>query len=68
MAQMSGFTVVVCSTVVATPLSHLMQVHAAKLLGRVEAQSLVDHLTKQAPQLIEDVIPKMVSIATLQRV
>ncbi len=68
MAQMSGFTVVDCSTVVATHLSHLMQVHAAKLLGRVEAQSLVDHLTKQAPQLIEDVIPKMVSIATLQRV
>ena len=68
MAQMSGFTVVDCSTVVATHLSHLMQVHAAKLLGRVETQALVDHLTKQAPQLIEDVIPKMVSIATLQRV
>jgi flagellar biosynthesis protein FlhA len=68
MAQMNGFTVVDCSTVVATHLSHLMQVHAAKLLGRVETQSLVEHLTKQAPQLIEDVIPKMVSIATLQRV
>jgi flagellar biosynthesis protein FlhA len=68
MAQMSGFTVVDCSTVVATHLSHLMQVHAAKLLGRVETQNLVEHLTKQAPQLIEDVIPKMVSIATLQRV
>ncbi|MEO6277122.1 flagellar biosynthesis protein FlhA [Roseateles sp.] len=68
MAQMSGFTVVDCSTVVATHLSHLMQVHAAKLLGRVETQALVEHLTKQAPQLIEDVIPKMVGIATLQRV
>jgi flagellar biosynthesis protein FlhA len=68
MAQMSGFTVVDCSTVVATHLSHLMQVHAAKLLGRVETQALVEHLTKQAPQLIEDVIPRMVSIATLQRV
>ncbi len=68
MAQMSGFTVVDCATVVATHLSHLMQVHAAKLLGRVETQALVEHLTKQAPQLIEDVIPKMVSIATLQRV
>lgn len=68
MAQMSGFTVVDCSTVVATHLSHLMQLHAAKLLGRVETQALVEHLTKQAPQLIEDVIPKMVSIATLQRV
>ena len=68
MAQMAGFTVVDCSTVVATHLSHLMQVHAARLLGRVETQQLVDHLTKQAPQLIEDVIPKMVGIATLQRV
>ncbi|MEJ6006865.1 flagellar biosynthesis protein FlhA [Paucibacter sp. AS339] len=68
MAQMAGFTVVDCSTVVATHLSHLMQVHAAKLLGRVETQALVEHLTKQAPQLIEDVIPKMVGIATLQRV
>jgi len=68
MAQMNGFTVVDCSTVVATHLSHLMHVHAAKLLGRVETQALVDHLTKLAPKLIEDVIPKMVGTATLQRV
>jgi flagellar biosynthesis protein FlhA len=68
MAQMAGFTVVDCATVVATHLSHLLQVHAARLLGRVETQQLVDHLTKQAPQLIEDVIPKMVNVATLQRV
>ena len=68
MAQMSGFTVVDCSTVVATHLSHLMQVNAARLLGRVETQSLVEHVTKLAPKLIEDVIPKMVGIATLQKV
>ena len=68
MAQMAGFTVVDCSTVIATHLSHLMQVNAARLLGRVETQHLVDHMTRLAPQLIEDVIPKMVSIATLQRV
>ncbi|MDM4764522.1 flagellar biosynthesis protein FlhA [Pelomonas sp. SE-A7] len=67
-AQLAGFTVVDCSTVIATHLSHLMQVHAAKLLGRTETQQLVEHLTKQAPQLIEDVIPKMVGIATLQKV
>jgi len=67
LAQMSGFTVVDCSTVVATHLSHLMQVNAAKLLGRVETQSLVEHVTKLAPKLIEDVIPKMVGIATLQK-
>jgi flagellar biosynthesis protein FlhA len=67
-AQMAGFTVVDCATVIATHLSHLMQVHAAKLLGRVETQALVDHITKLAPKLIEDVIPKMVGIATLQKV
>jgi flagellar biosynthesis protein FlhA len=45
-----------------------MQVNAAKLLGRVETQQLVEHVTKLAPKLIEDVVPKMVGIATLQKV
>jgi flagellar biosynthesis protein FlhA len=67
-AQVAGFTVVDCSTVIATHLSHLMQVNASKLLGRVETQALVEHLTKLAPKLIEDVIPKMVGIATVQKV
>lgn len=67
-AQMAGFTVVDCSTVVATHLSHLMQLHAAKLLGRVETQQLVEHVTKLAPKLIEDVVPKMVGIPSLQKV
>jgi flagellar biosynthesis protein FlhA len=68
MAQMAGFTVVDCATVVATHLSHLMQVNAARLLGRVETQQLVEHVTKLAPKLIEDVIPKLIGIAPLQRV
>ena len=67
-AQMSGFTVVDCATVVATHLSHLMQLHAARLLGRVETQQLVEHVTRLAPKLIEDVVPKMVGIASLQKV
>ncbi|MEW6100062.1 MAG: flagellar biosynthesis protein FlhA [Pseudomonadota bacterium] len=67
-AQMAGYTVVDSSTVVATHLSHLMQVHAAKLLGRTETQQLVEHVTKLAPKLMEDVVPKLVSLATLQKV
>jgi flagellar biosynthesis protein FlhA len=67
-AQMAGFTVVDCSTVIATHLSNLMQVNAARLLGRVETQALVEHVTKLAPKLIEDVIPKMVGIASVQKV
>ena len=65
---MAGFTVVDCATVVATHLSHLMQVNAARLLGRVEVQALVDHVTRLAPKLIDDVVPKMVGLATLHKV
>ena len=67
-AQMAGFTVVDSETVMATHLSHLMQVQAAKLLSRTETQQLVEHVAKLAPKLIEEVVPKMVSIATFQKV
>ena len=67
-AQMAGFTVVDSETVMATHLSHLMQMKAAKLLSRTETQQLVDHVSRLAPKLIEEVVPKMVSIASFQRV
>jgi len=67
-AQMAGFTVVDSETVMATHLSHLMQVQAAKLLSRTETQQLVDHVAKLAPKLIEEVVPKMVSVAVFQKV
>jgi flagellar biosynthesis protein FlhA len=67
-AQMAGFTVVDSETVMATHLSHLMQVHASKLLSRTETQQLVEYVSKQAPKLIEEVVPKMVSIAVFQKV
>jgi flagellar biosynthesis protein FlhA len=67
-AQMAGFTVVDSETVMATHLSHLMQVQAAKLLSRTETQQLVEHVAKLAPKLIEEVVPKMVSLAVFQKV
>ena len=67
-AQMAGYTVVDSETVLATHLSHLMQVHAARLLSRTETQELVEHVAKLAPKLIEEVVPKMVSIGVFQKV
>ena len=66
-AQMAGFTVVDSETVMATHLSHLMQVQGSKLLSRTETQQLVEHVAKLAPKLIEEVVPKMVSIAVFQK-
>ena len=67
-AQSLGYTVVDAGTVVATHLNHLITTHASELLGRMEVQDLLDHLAKAAPKLVEDLVPKVVSLSTLQKV
>ena len=67
-AQLGGYTVVDSSTVVATHINQLLQNHAAALLGRQEVQSLLDHFGKHAGKLIEDLVPKLIPVATLQKV
>jgi flagellar biosynthesis protein FlhA len=67
-AQTMGFTVVDAGTVVATHMNHLITTHAAELLGRQEVQSLLDHLGKESPKLVEDLVPKIISLSTLQKV
>jgi flagellar biosynthesis protein FlhA len=67
-AHVMGYTVVDAGTVVATHLNHLILSHAAELLGRQETQQLLDHIAKDAPKLIEDLVPKQLPLATVQRV
>ncbi|WP_273028584.1 flagellar biosynthesis protein FlhA [Massilia timonae] len=67
-AQSMGYTVVDAGTVVATHLNHLITMHASELLGRMEVQALLDHLGKETPKLVEDLVPKVVSLSTLQKV
>ena len=67
-AQIYGYTVVDASTVVATHLNHLIHTHAAELLGRQEVQQLLDHVGKDSPLLVQDLVPKSMSLTTVQKV
>ncbi len=67
-AHALGYTVVDASTVVATHMNHLILSHAAELLGRQETQALLDHIGKDAPKLIEDMVPGVIQIGAIQRV
>ncbi len=67
-AQAGGFTVVDAATVLATHLNHLMQAHAAALLGRAEVQELLDHARRHVPGLVDEVVPKVVPPALFQKV
>jgi flagellar biosynthesis protein FlhA len=67
-AQTLGYTVVDASTVVATHLSNVIQTHAHELLGHEEVQQLLNGLAKTAPRLVEDLVPKTLSLGVVVRV
>ncbi|WP_251978210.1 flagellar biosynthesis protein FlhA [Salinicola avicenniae] len=67
-AQIYGYTVVDASTVVATHLNHLLHENAGDMLGRAEVQQLLDKVSEQQKSLVEDVVPKLLPLTTVQRI
>ena len=67
-AQTLGYTVVDPGTVIATHLSHLLQLHAHQLFGYEEAQQLLDALARTAPKLVEDLVPKTLPLSVIVKV
>jgi flagellar biosynthesis protein FlhA len=67
-AQAMGYTVVDCSTVIATHLSELLKRHAHNLLGHDEVQKLLDQLAKTSPKLVEHLIPDTLSLSAILKV
>jgi flagellar biosynthesis protein FlhA len=67
-AQSLGYTVVDAATVIATHLSHLIQTHAHELFGHEEAEQLLKGLSKAAPKLVDELVPKVLPLATIVRV
>lgn len=67
-AQALGYTVVDAGTVVATHLNHVITTYASELLGRQEVQQLLDHIGKDSPKLVEDLVPKLLPLAIIQKV
>ena len=65
---MAGYTVVDAGTVVATHLNHLMHRHGSSLLGRQEVQQLLERIGRDSPKLVEDLVPKTLSLTALQKV
>ncbi|MEW5978216.1 MAG: flagellar biosynthesis protein FlhA [Acidobacteriota bacterium] len=67
-AQLAGYTVVDPTTVLATHLSEVIKSHAHELLGRQETKALLDHLSESHGKLVEETVPKVVSLGEVQKV
>ena len=67
-AQLMGYTVVDLASVITTHLTELIRGHAHELLGRQEAQALLDSMAKTAPKVVEELIPQTITLGGLVRV
>jgi flagellar biosynthesis protein FlhA len=64
----AGYTVVDPTTALSTHLSETIRGFLPDLLSRQQVKDLVDHASQIAPKLVEDLVPKMVSLGEVQRV
>ncbi len=67
-AQLAGYTVVGCTTVIATHISEIIKRHAQELLGRQEVQGLLDNLARNCPKLVEELVPDLLNLGIVMRV
>jgi len=67
-AQVEGFTVVDCGSVIATHLTEIIRSNGHELIGRQEVQSLLDHLVKTHPKVVDDLIPGLLPLGSVVRI
>jgi flagellar biosynthesis protein FlhA len=64
----SGYSVVDAVTVITTHLGELVRRHAWELLGRAETKRLMDGLNESHPKLLEELVPKLLTLGEVGRV
>jgi flagellar biosynthesis protein FlhA len=67
-ALAAGYSVVDQTTVIGTHMGELIRRHAHELLGRQEVKRLLDSMNDSHPKLVEELVPKLLSLGEVQRV
>ena len=67
-ALAAGYSVVDPLTVISTHLGEMIRQHAHELLSRTETKRLLDSLNETHPKLVEELVPKMMSLGEVQKV
>ena len=67
-ARASGHTVVDPVNVIGTHFSELIRQFASEMFSRQDAKLFCDRVAQDNPKVVEDLVPKLLSLATVQRV
>ncbi|MDF2802687.1 MAG: flhA [Anaerocolumna sp.] len=67
-AEVKGYTVVDCPSIIATHLTEVIKAHLHELLSRQDVQTLISNIAETHPTLIDELTPKLLSIGEIQKV
>jgi flagellar biosynthesis protein FlhA len=67
-AQLSGYTVVDNTTVIATHISEIIRKHSHELVGRQELQQLLDNVAASFPKVVDELVPSVLNLGSVLRV
>lgn len=67
-AEAAGYTVVDPPSIIATHLTEIIRHYISELLTRQDVQKLIDNLKDSNPALIDELIPKLMSLGDIQKV
>ncbi len=67
-AEMLGYTVVDSPSIIATHLTEIIKKYAHELMGRQEVHVLLDNIKKNYPVVVEELIPKLMTVGEVQKV
>ena len=67
-ARSKGYTVVDPVSVLGTHLAELIRRHACELLSRQDTKNILDRVAEDNPKVVEDLVPKLLPLATVQKV
>ena len=67
-AEALGYTVVDPPAIIATHLTEIIRSHLHELLSRQDIQSLINNIKEQHGTLIEELVPKQMTIGEIQKV
>lgn len=68
MAEIYGYNVIDPLSVMLTHLAETIKKYAYEMLGRSEVLQLVENLKRASPDLVEEVVPNIVSYSVLEKV
>ncbi|MGN0378083.1 MAG: flagellar biosynthesis protein FlhA [Butyrivibrio sp.] len=67
-AESLGYTVVDAPSIIATHLTEVIKEHIAELLTRQDTQNLINNLKESNPTLVDELVPKLMSVGEIQKV